>query len=108
MSENELKNIKFLRLEIKRTEQEINAISSGNTLGAAYKELLTETRKKRYEQKSEMETMINSVDDSEMRLILKLKFVDLRSWNYIANIMHYDRSTVYKKYKKFMTTGKLN
>ena len=108
MSENELKNIKFLRLEIKRTEQEIHAISSGNMLGAAYKELLTETRKKLYEQKSEMETMINSVDDSEMRLILKLKFVDLRSWNYIANIMHYDRSTVYKKYKKFMTTGKLN
>lgn len=108
MSENELKNIKFLRLEIKRTEQEIHAISSGNMLGAAYKKLLTETRKKLYEQKSEMETMINSVDDSEMRLILKLKFVDLRSWNYIANIMHYDRSTVYKKYKKFMTTGKLN
>ena len=102
MTEKELKSIKFLKLEIKRTEREICSLVSGSRNGTEYKELLTQTRERLYSQKCEIERLINDIDDAEIRLILKLKFVDLRSWNYIARTMNYDRSTVYKKYKKFI------
>ncbi len=102
MTEKELKNIKFLKLEIARTEKVLCLLVSGNRSGVKYQEVLMQTREKLYNQKCELEKVINGIDDAEIRLILKLKFVDLRSWNYIARTMNYDRSTVYKKYKKFM------
>lgn len=102
MTESDLKSIKFLKLEIKRTDKALMDLIRGSKSGAEYKELLTQTREKLLRQKLEIEQAIDAIDDSEIRLILKLKFVDLRSWNYVARAMHYDRSTVYKKYKRFM------
>lgn len=102
MTESDLKSIKFLKLEIKRTEKALTDLLRGSKSGAGYKELLSQTKEKLLRQKLEIEKTIDSINDSETRLILKLKFVDLRSWNYIAKTMHYDRSTVYKKYKKFI------
>lgn len=102
MTESDLQSIKFLKLEIKRTDKALMDLIRGSKRGAEYKELLTQTREKLLRQKLEIEQAIDAIDDSEIRLILKLKFVDLRSWNYVARAMHYDRSTVYKKYKRFM------
>lgn len=102
MTESDLKSIKFLKLEIKRTDKALMDLIRGSKSGAEYKELLSQTREKLFRQKLEIEQVIDAIDDSEIRLILKLKFVDLRSWNYVARTMHYDRSTVYKKYKRFM------
>lgn len=102
MTESDLQSIKFLKLEIKRTDKALMDLIRGSKRGAEYKELLTQTREKLLRQKIEIEQAIDAIDDSEIRLILKLKFVDLRSWNYVARAMHYDRSTVYKKYKRFM------
>lgn len=106
MTESDLKSIKFLKLEIKRTDKALMDLIRGSKSGAEYKELLTQTREKLLRQKLEIEQAIDAIDDSEIRLILKLKFVDLRSWNYVARTMHYDRSTVYKKYKKFIEGDK--
>lgn len=102
MTESDLQSIKFLKLEIKRTDKALMDLIRGSKRGAEYKELLSQTKEKLLRQKLEIEQAIDAIDDSEIRLILKLKFVDLRSWNYVARAMHYDRSTVYKKYKRFM------
>lgn len=101
MTEKDLKDIKFLRLEIARADKLIKELG-GSLCSKVYADLLTETKEDLLRKKTEIESLIHGIDDAEIRLILKLKFVDLRSWNYIARAMHYDRSTVYKKYKKFV------
>lgn len=102
MTDKDLKNIKFLKLEIKRTDRALCQLVSESKSGAEYRALLAETHDKLLQQKCALEKAINEIDDAEIRLILKLKFVDLRSWNYVAREMNYDRTTVYKKYKKFI------
>lgn len=101
MTEKELQNLRFLRLEISRADKLIKEHN-----GKPYAEFLTKTKDDLLQKKTELEALIHGIDDAEIRLILKLKFVDLRSWNYIARAMHYDRSTVYKKYKKFLGCAK--
>ena len=102
MTEKELKSIKFLKLEIARNERLIKILRGKGEGEKAYTDLLAATKEDLLRQKVEIEKIIHGIDDAETRLILKLKFVDMRSWNYIAREMHYDRSTVYKKYKKFL------
>ena len=103
ISERDFKNIKFLGLEIARADKLLREMNGAGE--NAYAKLLTETKADLLRKKCTLESIINGIDDAEIRLILKLKFVDLRSWNYVAKIMHYDRSTVYKKYKKFIKGG---
>ena len=102
MTEKDLKNLRFLRLEILRADKLLKELKDKGQSSKAYADLLTATKDDLLRKKAETEALIHGIDDAEIRLILKLKFVDLRSWNYIARAMHYDRSTVYKKYKKFL------
>jgi hypothetical protein len=101
MTEKDLNNIKFLRLEIARADKLIKEMS-GTGQSKSYVDLLYKTKCDLLRNKIELESLIHEIDNAEIRLILKLKFIDLRSWNYIARTMHYDRTTVYKKYKKFV------
>lgn len=98
MTENDLKNIKFLNIEISRCEMLLKNLRQQGA--EEYENVIKETKLKLFVKKAQAETLINEITDDEIRLICKLKFIDLRSWNYIANKMHYDRTTVYKKYKK--------
>lgn len=102
MTEKDLQSIKFLKLEIKRNDKLLQEVSRAGGSGKTYAELLARTREELLRNKVEIETLIHSIDDAEIRLILKYKFIDLKSWNFIARQMHYDRSTIYKKYKKFI------
>lgn len=104
MTEKDLKSIKILKLEIDRTRQVLYGLTNLNTTQKkTYVELLAKNEVELFEKKIQIEKEIQSIQDAEIRLILKLKFVDLRSWNYVAKTMHYDRTTVYKKYKKYIT-----
>ena len=44
MTDKDLKNIKFLKLEIKRTDRALCQIATESKSGAEYRELLTQTR----------------------------------------------------------------
>lgn len=101
MSEKELKNIKFLQMEIERCDRILKDLRHWKG-SEEYAEVLRSTKLGAIEKKAEAETLINSIADDEIRIIFKMKFIDLRSWNYIANKLHYDRTTVYKKYKKYV------
>ena len=105
MTENDLKSIRAINLEIARlkNERRLLVCSSGSVRAIDnYKKHLQENEDRLLERKAEIENLINKITDAEIRLIFKLKFIDLKSWNYIADTMHYDRTTVYKKYKKYL------
>jgi DNA invertase Pin-like site-specific DNA recombinase len=105
MTENELKSIKAINLEIARigkVRRLLNCSNGSEKAKNEYKALLRANEDDLIGKKVELERIINGVENAEIRLILKLKFIDLRSWNYIAKTLHYDRSTVYKKYKRFV------
>lgn len=104
MTEDTFKSIKFLKMEIERCEKNLKELRKGQA-EEAYANLLRDSRADLIRKKAEAESLINGIEDDEIRLICKLKFIDLKSWNYIANRMHYDRTTVYKKYKKFFKMG---
>lgn len=99
--EKELKNIKFLQMEIARCDKILKDLRHWKGT-EQYARVLSETKACLIEKKAIAEDVINSINDDEIRLIFKMKFIDLRSWNYIANKLHYDRTTVYKKYKKYL------
>ena len=105
MSEKELKSIKIIKLEIKRIQDvlyQLNNSKQNSKLKEDYIKLLQEAQDNLLKKKIELEEYIRSIDDAEIRLILALRFIDLRSWNYISRQLHYDRSTVYLKFKKFI------
>ena len=104
MTEKVFESIKFLKIEIERYDKILKEIRRGRD--EEYAKLLMESRANLIKKKSEAENLINGIEDDEIRLICKLKFIDPKSWNYIADKMHYDRTTVYKKYKKFIEGGK--
>lgn len=105
MTEQELESIHILKLEIDRIRKVLLSLTfTGRNAKQKqdYAEFLKSNEAELIRKKIELETLISNIDDAEIRLILKLKFVDFRSWNYVAKTMHFDRSTVYKKYKKFI------
>ena len=105
MTEQDFKSIKAINLEIARIQkarQLLNCSQGSEKAKSDYKRLLQENEDELLGKKVEIETLINNIPDAEIRLIFKLKFVDMRSWNYIARLTHYDRSTIFKKYKKFV------
>lgn len=102
MNEKELKNIRFLKIEIARADKLIKDLIREGKGALSYVDLLYETKNNLLLQKANLERAINEIEDAEIRLILKLKFIDLKSWSYIGKIMNYERSTVFKKYKKYL------
>lgn len=104
MTEKQINEIKVLNLEIKRINDVLRSIANERETSkkAEYLAMLESNKEKFYECKILAEKLIREIDDAEIRLIFSLKFIDLKSWNYIARYMHYDRTTVYKKYKNYI------
>lgn len=101
MTEKDFKSIKFLNIEIERGEKVLKELRRGQD-AEEYAKVLQENRAELIRKKAKTESLINGIVDDEIRLIFKLKFVDQKSWNFIANKLHYDRTTVFKKYKKYI------
>lgn len=106
MQEKDLKSIKIIDLEIKRIERVLNGLN--NSKGSQglideYTILLYSKENDLIAKKIALEKYIATIDDAEIRLILTLRFIDLKSWNYISKKLHYDRTTVYKKFKAFIS-----
>lgn len=55
-----------------------------------------------YIQRTRIERFINSIEDSEIRLIVRYRNVKLMTWEEIANRLGYERTTVSKKYWRFI------
>ena len=104
MTEKDLKELKLINLEIDRTATAISRLSNSKTnaeLRCKYINILQEQEAILLQKKIEAEQFIKEIDNAEIRIILTLKFIDLKSWNYISRKLHYDRTTLLKKIKKF-------
>jgi len=54
------------------------------------------------EEKEKIEKFIETIPDSKLRTIVRLRNIDLMTWEEIGNIMGLDRKTVSNKYNNFI------
>lgn len=54
------------------------------------------------EQKEKIERYVETIPDSQIRTIIRLRNIDLMSWEAIGKFMGLDRKTVAKKYNGFL------
>lgn len=67
-----------------------------------FKNRLHETQLLILEEKEKLERFIETVPDSKMRSILRLRNIDLKSYQEIGEILELDRKTVSNKYNNFI------
>lgn len=62
--------------------------------------------KKYYRELIEIEKYINTIDDSEMRQIMRLRHINHLTWYEIGEELNMERTTVSKKYCKFLKNSR--
>ena len=121
MSEKELSQYYWLKQEVKQLEDRI--LEFGDGVGAVkYKEVITsggsslsiqekkaelmskliEARISALEKYLEIERYIESVEDSEIRQIMRYRFLDLYDWFQIGEELHCDRTTASRKLRAYL------
>ena len=58
------------------------------------------------EEKLKIEEFIGTVEDSELRMILRLRNIDLLGWEEIGDALGMDRTTASRKYRDFIESLK--
>lgn len=105
MSEKELSKYFELKREVKDLEERIENVGKldESLTKVELVSLLTEKRISALEQYLEIERFIEQVEDVELRNIMRYRFLDLYTWDMIADLMYMDRSTVSKKVKRYLS-----
>lgn len=49
-----------------------------------------------------IEEYLNTINDSEIRTIMRKRFIDLLTWEEVANVMHYSNPVPYYKVRKYL------
>ena len=52
---------------------------------------------------SKIEDYLDTIDDNEVRTIMRKRFIDLMTWEQIAEQMHYSNPVVYYKVKNYLS-----
>ena len=118
-----LNKLYYLKLEIENLKKEIKGlaeISSTELTGMPHgsgvsnpteqyflkKEKLLERLNKKLEkyieERENIENKIESIEDAEVRLIARYRFIDNLIWEDIGKEMNNDRSVCYRKLKKYL------
>ena len=124
MTEKELSQYYYLTVEIKDIEERIakfgvgvgskgfeNEISGNGRVSSIQekytelKSLYIEKRLDALEQYIKIEKYISNVEDSEIRLIMRMRFLDLKDWEDIGDKIHCDRTTVARKVRKYIKSN---
>lgn len=50
----------------------------------------------------EIEVFLSTVTDLEVSTIIRIKYINCKSWNDVANELYIDRTTAYKKVKNYL------
>ena len=53
-------------------------------------------------EKNRLERFIAGIEDTEMRIIIRLRHINSLTWEEIGEEVHMSRTGVYKKYKRFL------
>jgi hypothetical protein len=123
MSEKELSKYYYLKKEIKDLEERIETLGNGvgsikisdmpkgSSKISSIEEKIVELKEKwinarvsALEEYLRIETYINAIEDIEIRLIARYRYLDLLSWEQIALKIGkgQDRTTVSKKMRSFL------
>lgn len=122
MNEKELNKYYYLKKEVEDLEErietydvgvssvrvkELNVDSSPQFISIQEKvvELKDKWMQKRVEALEEyikIESFIDRVDDAEIRILLRYRYLDLLSWEQIGEKVFMDRTSVSKKIRKFL------
>lgn len=124
MTEKELSQYYYLTLEIKDIEERINEFGEGlgskgfdneisgngkkDSIQEKYVELRSlwvEKRLDALEQYIKIEKYISDVEDAEIRLIMRMRFMDLKDWDEIGQKLNYDRTSVSKKVRRYIKSN---
>lgn len=124
MTEKELSKYYYLTIEIKDIEERITKFGNGvvskefdneirgtgkrETIQEKYMELKSlyiEKRIDALEEYIKIEKYISDVEDPEIRLIMRLRFLDLKDWDKIGAKLKYDRTSVSKKVRRYIESN---
>ncbi len=132
MTEEELKQLYWLRREIKQLDKELQKLEnmslvkspaitglpfgsdkSDNVANYSCNILdlraeLKEKRQKYIDNATRVEKFIDDIEDSEIRQIFRFRHIDGLSWDNIAGEMYLSRQTVKRIYNKFIKSKKLD
>ena len=118
-----LNKLYWLKKEIEQIEMQIkeltvlsamamNGMPSGNSVSSPVEKFydrLDKLRKKLQSklneyvtEKERIEDYIESIEDAEVRVIARLRFIDNEDFQTIGNEMYMDRTTAYRKLKKYL------
>jgi hypothetical protein len=126
MTEKELNQLHWLKKEIAKLNEELHKLENksevraqvitgmpfGTGIGdntansaielAEVKALLALSIAKAEIERTKLERYINSIEDAEIRLIVRLRHINHLHWDEIGYEMNMDRTTVSKKYYRFL------
>lgn len=104
-----LNKLYWLKQEITQLESEIKELSKlpdnlGNTMLLRSK--LDKKLIEFVEERINVEAVINNIDDSEIRVIARKRYIENKSWERIGKEMYMDRTTAYKKLQRYENSHK--
>ena len=125
MTEKELSRYFYLKKEIEDLEErieklgdgvgsiEITDMPKGSKKIVSIQEKITELRNRYIEARIsaleeylKIENYIKLVEDTEIRTIMRMRFLDLKTWEEIGRNLHMDRTTAYRNMKKYLKLHK--
>lgn len=125
MTKEELSSYYYLKKEIKQIEERIKEIddtflSANRINGMRYEKrlsnpqeqrmILIEKYDKRLEEKKDealkelmkIEDFIDSINEPEIRMIFRYRYIELMEWNKIAMLVHMSERTVFRKHREIL------
>lgn len=118
-----LNKLYYLKIEINELKEEINnlaEISSSKMNGMPHTtsvgnpteqyflkrqkliEKLNKKLEKYIEELTRIENVIDNIEEPEIRIIARMRFIDNLNWKEISRKVHLDRSVCYRKIKKYI------
>ena len=122
-----LNKLYWIKKEIKQIEEQIKELTvlsavsfsgmpSGNSVSSPvekFNERLEDLKQKlaikhaeSLEEKERIERYIETIDDVEIRVIARARFIECKSWQKIGDENFMDRTTVYRKLDKYIRERK--
>lgn len=115
MKIGQLNRLYWLKKEITQVEEQIKELSvlpvqsSASASVEQFTEQLLILREKLNKKLTEyvqeriaIEDIINYIDEPEVRIIARKRFIENKSWETIGEEMYMDRTTAYKKLKRYV------
>ena len=94
-----ISSVRYKELNVDSTPQ----FKSIQEKSAELKELWVQKRIEALEEYIKIESFIDKVDDAEIRILLRYRYLDLLNWDEIGSKVFMDRTSVSKKVRRYLS-----